>query len=165
MQESGWEFEDVSTEEKLSALIVAHLNLLADNLNMYFPEDNDHFLAENSWIIQQFNEEPTEDEELLKLRANLNQKYSFRGGDYSEFWVFLLEFPEYKNLAQETIDVLVQMPTTYLCEQGFSSLVEITSNKRNSILDIDCLMRGRIERELTPRYVQIAETMQQQASH
>jgi len=26
-------------------------------------------------------------------------------------------------------------------------------------------MRGGIERELTPRYVQCAETMQQQASH
>jgi len=164
MQESGWEFEDVSTEEKLSALTVAHLNLLADNLNTYFPENIHTFLAENSWIIQPFNEEPTEDEELLELRADLNEKYSFRGGDYSEFWVSLLEFPESKNLAQKAIDVLVQMPTTYLCEQGFSSLVEIKSNKRNSILDIDCLMRGGIERELTPRYVQIAETMQQ-ASH
>jgi len=39
------------------------------------------------------------------------------------------------------------------------------SSKRNSILDIDCLMRGGIERELIPRYVQTAETMQQQASH
>ena len=122
-------------------------------MNTYFPKDNDHFLAENLWIIQPFNEEPTEDEELLELRADLNQKYSFRGGDYSEFWVSLLEFPEYKNLAQKAIVVLVQMSTTYLCEQGFSSLVEIKTNKRNSIVDIDCLMRGGKERDLTPRYV------------
>ena len=84
--------------------------------------------------------------------------------DYSEFWVYLLEFLEYKNLAKRAIDVLVQMPTTYLCEKGFSSLVEIKS-KRNSILDIDSLMRGGIEKEITPRFLQITETMQEQASH
>ena len=57
------------------------------------------------------------------------------------------------------------MPTTYLCEEGFSSLVEIKPKKRNSILDIDSLMSGGVEKELTSHYVQIAETMQDQASH
>ena len=84
---------------------------------------------------------------------------------YSEFWTSLLEFLEYRKLAKKAIAVLVQMPKTYLCEEGFSSLVEIKSKKRNSILDIDSLMRGGVEKELTPCYVQIAETMQEQASH
>ena len=52
------------------------------------------------------------------------------------------------------------MPTTYLCEESFSDLVEIKSKKRNSIHYIDFLMRGAIE-EIKPRYLQIAETMQQ----
>ena len=165
MKESEWEFEDASTEDNLSTLIVAHLNLLGDNLCAYFPEANDKRLEANSWIIQPFNEEPTEDEELLELRADLNQKIAFREMGYSDFWVYLLEFLEYKNLAKSAIDILVQMPTTYLCEEGFSSLVEIKSKKRNSILDIDSLMRGGIEKEITPRYLRIAETMQEQASH
>ena len=165
MKESEWEFEDASTEDNLSTLIVAHLNLLGDNLCAYFPEANDKRLEANSWIIQPFNEEPTEDEELLELRADLNQKIAFREMGYSDFWVYLLEFLEYKNLAKSAIDILVQMPTTYLCEEGFSNLVEIKSKKRNSILDIDSLMRGGIEKEITPRYLRIAETMQEQASH
>ena len=57
------------------------------------------------------------------------------------------------------------MPTTYLCEESFSNLVEIKSKKRNSIHDIDSLMRGTIEKEIKPRYLRIAETMQQQSSH
>ena len=85
--------------------------------------------------------------------------------DYSEFWPSLLEFSKYKNLAKKANAVLVQIPTTYLCEEGFSSLVEIKSKKRNSILDIDSLMRGGVEKELTPHYVHIVETMQKQASH
>ena len=101
----------------------------------------------------------------MELRTNLNQKVSFQEMDYSEFWTSLLEFSEYKNLAKKAIAVLVQMPTTYLCEEGFSGLVEIKSKKRNSLLDIDSLMRGGVEKELTPHYVQIAETMQEQASH
>ena len=138
--------------------------MLGDNLCAYFPEANDKRLEANFWIIQPCNKEPTEDEELLELRADLNQKIAFREMDYSKFWVYL-EFLEYKNLAKRAIDVLAQMPTTYLCEEGFSSLVEIKSKKRNSILDIDSLMRGGIEKEITPRFLQIAETMQEQASH
>ena len=84
---------------------------------------------------------------------------------YSEFWVYLLEFLEYKHLAKRAIDILVQMPTTYLREEGFSSLVEIKSKKRNVMLDIDSLMRRGIEKEITPRYLRIAEAMQEQASH
>ena len=52
--------------------------------------------------------------------------------DYPEFWVHLLEFLECKNLAKRAIDILVQMFTTYLCEEGFSSLVEIKSKKLNT---------------------------------
>ena len=55
MKESEWEFEDASTEDNLSTLIVAHSNLLGDNLCAYFLEANDKRLEANSWIIQPFN--------------------------------------------------------------------------------------------------------------
>ena len=80
--------------------------------------------------------------------------------DFFVFWVYLLKFPEYEKLAQKAIGILIQVPTTYLCEESFSNLVEIKSKKRNSIHDIGSLMRGAIEKEIKPRYLQIAETMQ-----
>ena len=104
--------------------------------------------------MQPFIDEPTEDEELLELRANLNQKVSFREMDYSMFWIYWVYFPEYKKLAQKAITILIQMPTTYLCKESFFNLVEIKSKKRNSLHNIDSLMRGAIEKEIKPRYLQ-----------
>ena len=42
----------------------------------------------------------------------------------------LLEFLEFRNLAKKAIAVLVQMPKTHLCEEGFSGLDEIKSKKK-----------------------------------
>ena len=84
--------------------------------------------------------------ELIELRSDLVQKAEVKSfKNYNEFWVSLFEVPEYQNLAQKAISVLIRMPTTYLCEQGFSALVEIKSNKRNAIKDVDTLMRGALD--------------------
>ena len=64
MKESGWEFHDVSLEDNLFTLIVDHLDLLHNNLTVYFLEENDHHLKANMWILQPFKDVPTEDEEL-----------------------------------------------------------------------------------------------------
>ena len=62
-RESGWEFEKVSLKDSISTLIAAHLNLLSENLAAYFSEYNDQRLGENSWIMQPFVDDLTEDEE------------------------------------------------------------------------------------------------------
>ena len=129
MREYGWEFEDVSLENNVFTLVVVHLNLLSENLYAYFSEDDHKRLKESLWIMQPFIDEPTEDEELLELRADLNQKVSFREMDYSMFWIYLLKFPKYEKLAQKAIAILIQMPTTYSCEESFSNLLEIKSKK------------------------------------
>ena len=35
------------------------------------------------------------------------------------FWAYLLKFPNYEKLAQKAIAILIQMPTTYFCEEKF----------------------------------------------
>ena len=54
------------------------------------------------------------------------------------------------------------MPTTYLCESGFSCLCEIKSRKRNSITLIDPLMRRAIKKDIIPRFEMLVDNMQQQ---
>ena len=103
MKECGWEFDDVSLENDISTLIVAHLNLLSENLAAYFPKYDDKLLEENSWIMQPFIDELTEDEELLELRADLNQKVSFQDINYFMFWIYLLKFSEYEKLNFEIL--------------------------------------------------------------
>ena len=69
------------------------------------------------------------------------------------FWVYLLKFPEYEKLAQKAIAILIQMPTTYFYEESFFNLMEIKLKKRNSMHDIDSLMRWAKEKEIEPRYL------------
>jgi len=70
----------------------------------------------------------------IELRADLIQKADFRTFiNYPDFWATLFSIPDYRNLSQKVISVLVLMPTNYLCKQGISGLVKIKSKERNSI--------------------------------
>ena len=80
-------------------------------------------------------------------------------------WGFKLVFglgPELVGSFTTLIDT-AHATTAYLCEQGFSTLVEIKSKKRNAIKDVDTLMRGALETR--PRFSQPANEIQQQRSH
>ena len=52
------------------------------------------------------------------------------------------------DLAIQALDILVLNATTYLAEKGFSTLVDIKTNKRNKLLSgtLDQLMRGPLEK-------------------
>ena len=56
------------------------------------------------------------------------------------------------------------MPTTYLCENGFSFWYEIKSRKKNSITHIDPLRthEGAIKKDIIPRFEMLVCIMQQQ---
>ena len=147
-----------------------HLAVLQQNFGVYFPKDN--YLSMNSllWIVQPFTNEDFELEyltnKLIELRSDLVKKVEFKTfTNYTDFWVSLLSILEYQTLSQKAISILVRMPSTYHCKQEFSSLVEIKSKKRNSIKDVDTLMREALETRLMPRFSQLADKIQQQQSH
>ena len=77
----------------------------------------------------------------------------------------LCNIPEYKQLAEQTLTILVQIPCIYLCECGFSILAQVKSPSRNSIQEIDSLLRLAIEQELIPDYHKLAGELQNQVSH
>ena len=74
------------------------------------------------------------DQQRMRNGWNFEQieikKVLFQKMDYSIFWVYLLKFPEYEKLAQTAIAILIEMPTTYFCEESFSNLMEIKSKKK-----------------------------------
>ena len=68
--------------------------------------------------------------EIIELRSDVIQKADFRTFiNYPNFWVSRFTIPDYRNLSQKAISVLVRMPTTYICEQEFSALVKIQSKR------------------------------------
>ena len=167
---SDWENKNPNIEAKIKSLVHEHLNLLQQNFEAYFPIDNYLNLNSLLWIVQPFTNEKFYfghlTNEFIELRSDLVQKAKFKlFKNYNEFWVSLYEVPEYQNLAQKAISVLIRMPTTYLCEQGFPALVEIKTKKRNAIMDVDTLMRGALETRLLPRFSKLADETQQQRSH
>ena len=48
-----------------------------------------------------------------------------------EFWIKQLD-GKYRDLAIQALDILVQNPTTYLADKGFSTLVDIKTKKRET---------------------------------
>ena len=67
----------------------------------------------------------------------------------------------------KALKTLSIFPTTYFAEKAFSTLVDIKTKKRNSLMDttLDALMRGALETKINPDFRKIAEAIQQQASH
>ena len=158
---------EINFQMQLLPRIEAHLKLLEENFEKYFTAEQNATCEANSWILHPFTYDSitTEIEDLIDLQSDYGMKALFKETPYTEFWVHLLNVPEYRSIAKKAISVLIQMPTTYLCESGFSCLCEIKSRKRNSITHIDPLMRGAIETKIIPRFEMLVDDMQQQKSH
>ena len=123
MKEPGSTFQ-----QQLIPLIYEHLNLLQENFDKYFNSEQNTTLDANSWILQPFVYDTAEKcEDLIDLQSDFGMKTLFQEKSYSDFWVHLLDVPEYRSIAEKAICILIQMPTTYLCESGFSCLCEIKS--------------------------------------
>ena len=77
------------------------------------------------WIVQPLTNEDFDLDylinKLVKLRSDLVKKAELKTfTNYTDFWVSLLSNFEYQTLAQKAVSILVRMPLTYHCQQGFS---------------------------------------------
>ena len=118
--------------------IVSHLNAINIAIDRYFPgvEERHNFL----WISQPFSVEENsicDDDmaakiEFLQLREDLSLKTGFTE-DIGSFWT---GHKEYLNPSKRALNFLIQFPSTYCCEVGFSAIVSIKTKYRNR-LEID----------------------------
>ena len=158
-------------EEELTSIIVDHLQLLAENLNKYFPETEWKELEQAMWVLNPFGNvkpaEPNLRQDLAELADDLIEKAAFVKGKHGEFWVRLLADGTFGELALKAVSYLVRMPSTYMSEAGFSTLVDIKTKKRNCLLDgtLDSCMRGVLEKVIKPDFDQIAAAVRQNISH
>ena len=100
--------ESVMTD--LAPLILAHMKLLQENFKNYFPQEHSSYLEANTWVLQPFIDSSSEDEDLLDLRTDLSEKVLFQGTPYAAFWVQFWHVPEYTQLAEKVISLLIQSP-------------------------------------------------------
>ncbi len=99
----------------------------------------------------------------IEFQENPRKKADFEraGMDVKQFWCE--QISAYPSLAIRAMHVLVPFTTTYLCETGFSALLNMKSKWRNR-LDVSDDMRVALS-VTVPRFHALIAQKQQQISH
>ena len=100
---------------------------------------------------------PRFQEELIDLQENQVQKQRFENLQYLKFWT---QLKDKLILTREAEKALLPFPTTYLCEQGFSSLVTIKTAAR-SHLDPQHDLRCSLTINIKPNLEDVTHKMKQ----
>ncbi|XP_068245162.1 protein FAM200C-like [Palaemon carinicauda] len=118
--------------------VTRHLTKLRNRFCDYFPELDSHTV---SWVVNPFKSElanlPEQPEglaeELIELRSSNETKIEFESkDDLSSFWMSKTA-KAYKTAHMEATKMLLPFATTYLCKQGFSTLVNLKTKYRNRL--------------------------------
>jgi hypothetical protein len=100
-------------------------------------------------------------DEFLELRNDSTARDLFQEKTLTEFWCAMRR--SYPNVALLAFRVLVPFASTYLCESGFSTLLQIKTKARNR-LDVQDDMRLALT-NTQPRIAKLVTQMQAQSSH
>ncbi len=159
--------------KKLSVEIIQevknHLEVLSTNFECYF-SDIDDLTMESSWIqnpfsfdISRMSDNDLSKDDFIEFQENPRKKADFEraGMDVKQFWCE--QISAYPSLAIRAMHVLVPFTTTYLCETGFSALLNMKSKWRNR-LDVSDDMRVALS-VTVPRFHALIAQKQQQISH
>ena len=89
-------------------------------------------------LLDEIDDNDLAKDELIYLRSNEQLKINFDAMDISTFWCEVAA--THPTLSKRPWSVLVQFATTFLCESGFSTMVQI-KDKYHNRLDISHDMR------------------------
>lgn len=149
--------------ENIARLAVQHLNALKEEVTRYFPElgESDAKMIRNPFLVD-VNDVPARiQEQLIDLQTDSTAKDAFVEKKLVEFWCGMqASYPEVSSVAVKS---LLVFPTTYLCESGFSALVQI-KNKSRARLQVESDLRAALSQTL-PRIDRLVASVQPQPSH
>lgn len=155
--------------EDIQNNVLEHLRVLKEEFTRYFPEygvvDTDVVkkLIRNPFIVEVNNVQEEMQEELIDLQNDSNLKSSFEfSTNLEEFWC--KKAMGYPNIRQTALRFLMVFSTTYLCEQGFSSLLSIKNKQRNRLNPSDD-MRLALSNSIVPRISQLVKEARPNKSH
>ncbi|XP_068227640.1 zinc finger BED domain-containing protein 5-like [Palaemon carinicauda] len=117
----------------------AHLQGLHSELGKYFEEPDPSFLwNRNPFVTDKVDIEKVsvnlsskEADNLVEIATSGTLKTLFRERSLANIWAQVQ--PEYPGLAEMALKHLMPFSTTYNCEIGFSTLVDLKTKKRNRI--------------------------------
>ena len=100
-------------------------------------------------------------EEFVDLRTKSVLKSQFQTDTLDEFWCSQVH--SFPLLTKRAMNMLIPFVTTYVCEAGFSTMLNIKSKNRNK-LDIEHDMRVALSCT-KPRIDKIVKKKQEQTKH
>ena len=143
--------EIVSLPQAVVSAILEHLESLKNSFEGYFDIDN---LPSGLWLrnpftmlLDEIDDNDLAKDESIDLRSNKQLNIKFDAIDISTFWCEI--GATHMTLSKRAWSVLVQFTTTYLCETGFSAMVQIKDKYRNR-LDISHDMRVALSKTSPP---------------
>ena len=155
--------------DKVQHNVLSHLGTLKDEFARYFPEYGSSEtqaikkLIRNPFIVKPKDLPDNIQEEVIELQNDSNFKDSFESGvNLEELWC--KKAISYPNIRQAALRYLMVFSTTFLCEQGFSTLLLIKNKQRNQ-LGTSSDLRLALSKSLTPRIPQLVKQIRAQKSH
>lgn len=145
--------------------IIEHLKILKTSFDKYFGagEFKTEVWIENPFIVDfsSMSDEDEAKEEFAELRACSLLKSKQQTESLEEFWCSRLE--EFPILTNRAMKVMIPFVTTYVCEAGFSTMLNIKNKNRNRL---DIMHDMRVALSITkPRFDDMIKPKQQQRSH
>ncbi|XP_076320060.1 protein FAM200A-like [Tachypleus tridentatus] len=155
----------IQLDQFLKDEITEHLQSLEKEVKHYFPElsQEQEALVRNPFCTELDVSSIPDDiqDEFLDLRNDSSARDLFKVKSVTLFWCAM--YQSYSKVSMIALRVLVPFASTYLCEAGFSTLVNIKTKNRNR-LDVGDDMRLALT-NTRPRISKLAAEMQHQASH
>ncbi|KAJ8721019.1 hypothetical protein PYW08_006484 [Mythimna loreyi] len=157
--------QGADVKKELQKNMMLHLTNLKNEFNRYFPDWEDKSiqkLMRNPFLINVSEVADEIQEELIEMQHDTNLKDTFESGTtLKDYWCQkAVSFPKVRDIA---IRYLTLFSTTYLCEQGFSTLL-IIKNKHRNRLNAAADMRLALS-STEPRIQKLVKSMQPQKSH
>ena len=145
------------------SLLTQHLEALKDELSRYFPEEPpiSNTLLQKPFVANTENVPERYQEEFIDIITSDCAKTDFESLTLSQFWI--KQIPQYPDLAEAMLRVLMPFPSTCMCEVTFSSLLLIKSKLRSKLRaedDLRCAVS-----KTSPRIEKLVLNKQYQPSH
>ncbi|KAG7156439.1 Zinc finger BED domain-containing protein 5-like 8, partial [Homarus americanus] len=156
--------EDHLLDPSLKNFIIQHLKSLESELKRYFPK----FEKERKLVRNPFSGTldiaviPDDGQhEFLDLRNESAVRDLYEEKYLTVFWCSM--YQSYPKVSEIALRVILSFSTTYLCESGFSILLQLKNKIRNR-LHVDPDMRGALS-VTQPRINRLTERKQCHPSH
>ena len=125
----------VGDKQNIRVQVLEHLSKLEDEFQRYFPvvdmTRDDLFFVRDPFTAEVHTVRLDSQEEILELKNDLSVEDLCKQSTLKKFWSGMLS--AYPDVSSYAISRLLPFASTYSCECGFSSLLNIKSKQRNCL--------------------------------